>query len=108
MKNVAQTPSKRIVRRGRVFPEIQWTEAQKSQEKARRQAFYERCWVIFERLKPEILDKYDGWYIAIEPESGDYFIDRDQEVASKMAKEKYPNLIHHIFGINETGISGRI
>ncbi|MBW4631975.1 MAG: hypothetical protein KME30_08750 [Iphinoe sp. HA4291-MV1] len=98
----------RIVRRGRVFPEIQWTEAQKAEDKARRQAFYERCWVIFERLKPEILDKYSGWYIAIEPDSGDYFIDQDQEVASKMAREKHPHVIHHIFGINETGVSGRI
>ncbi len=98
----------RIVRRGRVFPEIQWTEAQKAQDKARRQAFYERCWAIFERLKPEILDKYYGWYIAIEPDSGDYFIDQDQEVASKMAREKHPHMIHYIFGINETGVSGRI
>ncbi|MCF4969599.1 hypothetical protein [Nostoc sp. CMAA1605] len=98
----------RIVRRGRVFPEIQWTEAQKAQDRARRQAFYERCWAIFERLKPEILDKYYGWYIAIEPDSGDYFIDQDKEVASKMAREKHPQVIHHIFGINETGVSGRI
>ncbi len=98
----------RIVRRGRVFPEIQWTEAQKAEDRARRQAFYESCWVIFERLKQEILDKYYGWYVAIEPDSGDYFIDRDQEVASKMDREKHPYVINHIFGINETGVSGRI
>ncbi|MDH6060189.1 hypothetical protein NWP17_07020 [Chrysosporum bergii ANA360D] len=97
-----------IVRRGRVFPEIQWTEEQKAQDRARRKAFSDRCWVIFERLKPEILDKYYGWYIAIEPDSGDYFIDQDKEVVSKMAREKYPHLIHHIYGINETGVSGRI
>ncbi len=105
---MTQSPSKRIVKSGRVFPEIQWTEEQKAQEKARRKAFSERCWVIFERLKSDLLDKYYGWYIAIEPDSGDYFIHQDQEIASQMAKEKYPNVIHHIFGINETGVSGRI
>jgi hypothetical protein len=25
-----------------------------------------------------------------------------------MAREKYPHVIHHIYGINETGVSGRI
>jgi hypothetical protein len=54
-KNMAQSPSERIVRRGRVFPEIQWTEEQKAQDRARRKAFSDRCWAIFERLKPEIL-----------------------------------------------------
>ena len=107
MKMTQSTPQ-RVVRRGRVFPEIQWTDEQKAEDRARRKAFSERCWVIFERLKPEILDKYYGWYIAIEPDSGDYFIDQDQEVASKMAREKYPHVIHHIYGINETGVSGRI
>lgn len=103
-----QTTSERVVRRGRVFPEIQWSEEQKTQEKARRQAFYERCWAIFEGLKSELLDKYEGWYIAIEPDSGDYFINQDKEVASNMARAKHPNVIYHIFGINETGVSGRI
>lgn len=95
--------SKRIVKRGRVFPEIQWTEERKAQEKARRQSFHDRCWTIFETLKPELLEKYYGWYIAIEPDSGNYYIDKDKEVASKIAREKHPDVIHHIFGINETG-----
>jgi hypothetical protein len=46
MKMTQSTPQ-RVVRRGRVFPEIQWTDEQKAQEKARRQAFSDRCWVIF-------------------------------------------------------------
>jgi len=100
--------TQRVIRRGRVFPEIQWTEEQKTQEKARRQAFYERCWAIFERLKPTLLDKYYGCYIAIEPDSGEYFISQDKAIASNMARAKHPHVIHHIFGINETGVSGRI
>jgi hypothetical protein len=105
---MSQSTPERIVRRGRIFPEIQWSEEKKAKYKARQEAFYRRCWAIFERLQPDLLDKYYGWYIAIEPDSGDYFIDPDQEVASRKAREKYPNTIHHIFGINETGVSGRI
>ena len=33
----------RTVRRGRIFPEIQWTEEQKAQKRAEREAFYQRC-----------------------------------------------------------------
>ncbi len=104
---IQSTPN-RVVRRGRVFPEIQWSSEEKARHQSRQEAFYQRCWAIFEKLKPEILDKYYGWYIAIEPDSGDYFIDPDQEVVSILARQKYPNVIHHIFGINETGVSGRI
>ena len=105
---MTQSTPERIVRRGRIFPEIQWSEAEKSRHKARREDFYQRCWAIFERLQPDLLDKYYGWYIAIEPDSGDYFIDPVKEVASKKARRKHTNAIHHIFGINETGVSGRI
>lgn len=105
---MTQSIPKRFVRRGRVFPEIQWTEERITQEKARRQAFHDRCWAIFESLKPELLEKYYGLYIAIEPDSGDYFIDKDKEVVSKLVREKHPDVIHHIFGINETGVSGKI
>lgn len=50
----------RIVRRGRVFPEIQWSEEKKAAHRARQEAFCQRCWAIFEQLKPEILEKYYG------------------------------------------------
>ena len=76
---MTQSTPQRFVRSGRVFPEIQQIQEIKAQEKARIQSFYERCQAIFERLKPEILDKYYGWYIAIEPDSNDYFIDQDKE-----------------------------
>lgn len=105
---MSQSIPERVIRKGRIFGEIQWTEEEKAQHKARQKEFSDRCWAIFERLKPELLDKYYGWYIAIEPDSGDYFIDSVKKVVSQKAREKYPNSIHHIFGINETGVSGRI
>jgi hypothetical protein len=37
-----------------------------------------------------LLDRYYGWSIIIEPESGDYFIDRNPKVALTLAKRKHP------------------
>ena len=44
----------------------------------------------------------------IEPESGDYFIDPDPEVAFQKAKEKHPTARILEMRLNETGTCGRI
>ena len=98
----------RTLRQRRIFPEIQWTEQQKAQWKAERQAFKERCQPIFERVKPEFIKTYYNWYMAVEPESGEYFINEDALVVAQKAHEKYPNARLHVFRINETGTCGII
>lgn len=105
---MTESVQKPRVRRGRIFPEIQIPPEELARREAEREAFSKRCREIFNKLLPELIDKYYGWYIAIEPDSGDYFIDRDKETASLKARHKHPNIIHHMFGINETGVSGRI
>ncbi len=95
-------------RRGRIFPELTLSPEELAKRKAEDEQFYQRCWAIFERLLPELMKEHYNWYIAIEPDSGDYFIDQNKEVASKKAREKHPNLIPFVFGINETGATGRI
>ena len=100
--------SKKVVRRGRIFPELTISPEELAKREAEDEIFYQRCLAIFERVRPQYIESHYGWYIAIEPDSGDYFIDQDKEVASKMAREKYPHVIHHIYGINETGVSGSI
>jgi hypothetical protein len=66
---MTRAKSSRTARRGRIFPEIQGTEAQKAQKRAERQEFYQRCKPIFERIKPELINTHYNWYIAIEPDS---------------------------------------
>jgi hypothetical protein len=105
---MTESTSKPRARRGRIFPDIVTTPEELARCKAEGEAFSQRCEVIFNRLLPELIDKYYDWYIAIEPDSGDYFIDKDQEIASLQARQKHPGVLHHIFGINETGVSGRI
>ena len=48
---------------------------------------------LFEKLDPELREKYDGKFIAIEVDSGDYFIGETGIDASKKGKEKYPDKI---------------
>ncbi len=96
------------VRRGRIFPEIQWTEEQKIQWQSELEATYQRCKVIFERVQSELIKTHYNWFTAVEPKSGDYFIDKDEEVVTQMCLQKHPNAIPFIFAINETGVAGRI
>ncbi|MEC4815732.1 MAG: hypothetical protein SAK29_21015 [Scytonema sp. PMC 1069.18] len=97
-----------VARRGRIFPEIQWTEEQFAQWKAKQDEFYQRCKPIFERIKPELIKTHYNWYIAVEPESGEYFIDKDEMAAIKMSRQKHPKSPVFIFKINETGVAGTI
>jgi len=98
----------RAVRRGRIFPEIQWSEAQKSQWKAEQASIYQHCKAIFEQLNPELMQNYYNWYIAIDPVSGDYVIDADIEAATKKARQQHLDSIPCLFRINETGVCGTI
>ena len=100
--------SNRTVRRGRIFPEIQWSEEKKAQWKVEREAFYQRCKPIFDRAKPELINTHYNWYMAVEPESGEYFLDRDEMTAINMSRQKHPNAPVFVFRINQTGVAGTI
>ncbi|MCU0533865.1 MAG: hypothetical protein MUD14_08215 [Hydrococcus sp. Prado102] len=95
-------------RRGRIFPENQWTKEQIAKKEAEREAFYQRCKPIFERVKPKYLETHYNWYMTVEPESEDYFIDKDEMTAIQMSRQKHPNAPVFIFRINETGRAGTI
>lgn len=105
---MTETEQIRTLRRGRLFPKIQWSEEKKAQWKAEQKAFYQRCQVILERVKPELLKTHYNWYIAVEPDSGDYFIHRDIEVATQMSRQQHPDAIPFLFRINETGVCGTL
>lgn len=98
----------RVARRGRIFPEIQWTEEQFAQWKAKQDEFYQRCKPIFDLVQPELIKTHYNWYMAVEPESGEYFIALDEMTAIKMSSQKHPKCPVFIFKINETGVAGTI
>ncbi len=96
------------VRRGRVFPEIQWSPEKKAKSRLEQEAFYQRCKPIFERVKSELMETCYNWYLTVEPETGDYFLAEDELTAINMSRQKHPNAPFYLFRINETGVSGSI
>ncbi len=105
---MTETKTNRKGRRGRIFPEIQWSEEKKAQWEAERAERRQRCQIVFDKVQPELIDTHYNWFIAIEPNSGDYFIDPDEDVATQMLRQKYPDGIPVLFRINETGVCGTI
>jgi len=90
-------------RLGKVFPGRQPTPEEIDKIEAQMQTLMKRCDEIFDSAKSQLIDDYYGWFMVIEPESGDYFIDRDENTALKKADEKYPKTWCAVYGINETG-----
>lgn len=107
LQAMTQTPPT-ANRRGRIFPHIICSEEEKNRRKAEQQARFERCYPIFEKLRPELSEDHYNWYLTIEPETGEYFLDREHLSNLKQARQKYPNSIFYTFCINETGTCGRI
>ncbi|MBE9206720.1 hypothetical protein IQ244_09380 [Nostoc sp. LEGE 06077] len=105
---MTKAKSTHTLRRGRIFPEIQWTEEQKAQWNAEREAFKQRSQVIFKQVQPELIRTHYNWYMAVEPESEEYFLHEDILLVAQIAHQKYPNARLHVFRINETGVCGRI
>ena len=105
---MTEAKSTRVASRGRIFPEIQWTEEQFAQWKVKQDEFHQRCKPIFDRVQPELIQTHYNWYMAVEPESGEYFVDKDEMTAIKMSRQKYPSSPVFVFKINETGVAGTI
>jgi hypothetical protein len=105
---MTQSIPRQPARRGRIFPELTLSPEELARRKAEDEIFHQRCRAIFECVRPELIAEHYGWYIAVEPDSGDYFVDQNKEVASKKAREKHPNTVHCMFCLNETGATGRI
>ncbi len=104
---MTQLSSNHTPHRGRVFPENQLSPLEKARRQAEWEEFNQRCQVIFERVQPELIKEHYDWFMFIEPDSGDYFIDPDEIVVRQKAREKHPSQCL-ILRINETGVCGRI
>jgi len=100
--------SKRTARRGRIFPEVNFSPEEIARRQAELDSFYKRCRPIFDRVQPELIQDHYNWFMVIEPNSGDYFIDPDEEVVDQKARQKHPDAMFGMFRINETGACGRI
>lgn len=105
---MTQISSNRTARRGRIFPEVIIPPEELARRKAEREARYQCCRVVFERVRPELIADHYDWFMLIELNSGDYFIDADEDVAVQKARQKHPDAWLVTFRLNETGACGRI
>ncbi|MEH2236707.1 hypothetical protein [Nostoc sp.] len=105
---MTQLSSNHTPRRGRVFPERQLSPEEKARRKAEDEVFYQRCRVVFDRVQPELIKEHYDWFIVIEPDSGDYFIDQNEDIARQKARDKFGNTLRLMMRINETGACGKI
>jgi hypothetical protein len=84
------------------------SEEDKARRKVEDEAFDKRCDEIFQRVCPELIKDYYNWAIMIEPNSEDYVIDPNPEVAFQKIHNKHPNARIMEMRLNETGAVGRI
>ncbi|PHJ67954.1 hypothetical protein VF14_01135 [Nostoc linckia z18] len=53
--------------------------------------YVKRVRQIYDRVYSELVNSYAGWYVAIEPDSGDYFLNVNKALAQEQAKQKNPS-----------------
>jgi hypothetical protein len=105
---MTQTTSRRDRGRGRLFPEFTIAPEELARRKAEGDERCQRSQGIFEQVRPQLIEDHYNWFMIIEPNSGDYFIDPDEEVAAGKARQKYPSGWLVTFRLNETGACGLI
>ncbi len=68
-------------------PQVDWDE------------FVEKAKAIYEQLKPQLLPHYKGWFIAIDPETGDYELGKTTMEARQKLQERHPNKVFYLMRV---------
>ncbi|MBD1836525.1 hypothetical protein H6F61_28560 [Cyanobacteria bacterium FACHB-472] len=105
---MTQTKPTRPRGRGRLFPEYTIPPEELAKREAAKNARCQKARGFFDKICPQLIDNHYNWFIIIEPNSGDYFIDASEELAYQKARLKYPGGWLVTFRLNETGTCGRI
>lgn len=113
-----QSTSIKKTRRGRIFSEscltpeaIAKRQANYALIHAERQELGRRCRQIFEQISPQLMVNHYNWFIAIDPETGNYLLELQFETLMEKIKSTYPNngkVKVTVFRLNEKGYCGLI
>ena len=81
-----------------------------AQRNTLREELAARCRVIFERLRPELIEEYYDWFIAIDPDQESYIIDPKLDGLIQRIRQQYQDgeTKLTIYRLNEKGVCGRI
>ncbi len=69
------------------IPQVDWNE------------FAEKGRAVYERLKEQLLPQYKGWFIAIDPETGDYALGRDPTEANQALRKRHPSKVFYLMRV---------
>ena len=59
---------------------------------------------IYDSICPYLSKNHPGWYVVIEPDSGDYFLNVDKDLAKNEARQKYPKRLFCAFKLITSGV----
>ncbi|MBW4604908.1 MAG: hypothetical protein KME29_36490 [Calothrix sp. FI2-JRJ7] len=98
-------------RRSRILPPKPMQDEERARRRQRSDELAMRCNVIFERLRPQLIETHYNWHIAIDPDTEQYIIDPTLNGITEKIVEAYgytsePKLT--IFRLNDTGCCGKI
>ncbi|MCP2729762.1 hypothetical protein [Limnofasciculus baicalensis] len=107
---MANLSERRKQRRGRIFPEGTIPPGELAKRQTERTKIGQRCREIFELIRPELIEKYYNWFIAIEPDSGEYLVDPKLLGIIQKIRDRYGDkeVMLTTFRLNETGACGKI
>lgn len=66
--------------------------------------FSERADAIYQKIRQELEPKYKGKIVAIEPESGDYFLGADELEAFEKGRVQHPGKPFHFIRVGYPGV----
>lgn len=79
-----------------------------NQHKLHQKQRLEKTAQILQKIKPRLLSAYFNWYIAIEPETGVYFLDPDYTGIFFRSKIYFPKSKLSIYQLNQSSYLGKI
>jgi hypothetical protein len=97
-------------RRSRILPPFAVTPEEINHRREQSHTLAMRCRVVSERLREQLIEAHENWFIAIDPDSENYLIDPTLIGLSQQIRHSYgdTNVKLTIFRLNDTGTCGRL
>jgi hypothetical protein len=98
-------------RRTRILPPRIAPSSEKKRRQEEGDALAAKCRVVFERLRPDLIESHFNWHIAIDPDSENYLIDPTLKGITEKISDAYGHSNEvklTIYRLNDTGSCGTI
>ncbi|EAW35962.1 hypothetical protein [Lyngbya sp. PCC 8106] len=92
---------------GRLFEVNPLSETSFKQRHSEARQRLDKAWIILQRIKPNLRKHYCDWYIAIDPDTGVYFLDSTYTGVCLRSHLYFPKTILCIYQLNQSGFVGQ-